>query len=198
MKSDNSWKIKRGNIKYYNATAHSYNCQYQEEQFRKYKIALNSLKMSRNNSILDVGCGTGLLIKEFTETASFVVGIDLSKKMIKIAKEKFREYKNVFLICGDADHLSLREKIIDKVFSFTLLQNMPDIQKTTREILRVAKMNSKIILSVNKKSFTKKEFLKLLREVNITITNFIDDKDLKDYLAIYTKVSRKVSLKGEE
>ena len=179
-------------MEYYNATAHSYNQQYREEQSRKYKTALNSLKIKimRNDSILDVGCGTGLFIKETAEIAGFVVGLDLSRRMVELANRECRDLKNVFLICGDADHLSLREKIIDKVFSFTLLQNMPDPQQTIREILRVAKADSEMILSADKKSFTDEGLRKLLREVNIVITSFIDDEELNDYLAICTKSFR--------
>jgi len=187
MKCDDSWKIKRGSIKYYNATANSYNKQYHSEQSRKYEVAIDFLKIAKNDSILDMGCGTGLFIKEIAEIVGFVVGVDLSRRMAEIANKKCKNLKNVLLICGDADHLPLQEKIIDKVFSFTLLQNMPEPQQTIREILRVAKADSEIILSVNKKSFTGERFQELFREVNIFVTRFIDVEDLKDYLAICTK-----------
>jgi ubiquinone/menaquinone biosynthesis C-methylase UbiE len=176
-----------GSMGYYNTTAPSYNQQYKEEQSRKYEFAFNSLNIVKSDSILDVGCGNGLFIEEIADIAGFVVGVDLSRRMVEIANEKGKDLKNILLICGDADHLPLREKIIDKVFSFTLLQNMPDPKRTIMEMLRVAKAGSDIILSVDKKSFTGEGFRKLIGEVDMVVTSLINTGELKDYLAICTK-----------
>jgi predicted TPR repeat methyltransferase len=50
-------------------------------------------------SLLDIGCGTGLVAEAFQSLTSKRVGIDLSPKMIEIAREKNRYHH---LIIGDA------------------------------------------------------------------------------------------------
>jgi len=190
MKDTNSWTMKKGSIKYYNATANSYNQQYREEQYRKYEAALDALRIVKKDSILDVGCGTGMFIKKTSKEADLVIGVDISRRMVELANKKCKNLKNVLLICGDADHLSLKERIIDKAFSFTLLQNISDPRQMIREIIRVTKADSKIILSADKRAFTREGFRKLLREVKVSITHFITYEDLKGYIAICTKGSR--------
>jgi len=185
VKSEKSWKKKRECMEYYNVIAESYNQLYGKEQSLKYEMTLNFSKIAMASIVLDLGCGTGLFIKEIAEKAGFVVGIDLSRSMIEIAKKDSKDLNNVFLICGDANHLSLRDDVIEKIFSFTLLQNLPNLQQAVEEMMRVAKVDSELILSVDKKSFTLEGLRQLLKE-NLKISNFIvvDAKKLKDYLVI--------------
>jgi len=173
-------------MEHYNTTAHLYTRQYYNEQAIKYTVALNELKIVKNEYVLDVGCGTGLFIKEIAEMAGFIIGIDISQRMIEVANDKCKHLRNVHLICGDAEYIPLQKKIIDKIFSFTLLQNMPEVHQIIRELLRIAKSDSKIILTFNKKVFSSEEVRKLLTKLNLGITNFIDYEDSKDYLAIST------------
>ena len=171
-------------MEHYNTIAHLYTQQYCDEQAMKYTKALNELKIVKNEYVLDVGCGTGLFIKEIAEIATFIIGIDISRRMIKVANDKCKHLRNVHLICGDADYIPLQKRIIDKIFSFTLLQNMPDVYQIIREILRIAKSDSKIILTFNKKVFNSEDVRKLLKKLNLGITKFIDYEDSKDYLSI--------------
>lgn len=184
VKLNNSWKIKKKAMEHYNITAHLYTKQYSKEQAVKYAGVLNELKIVKNEYVLDVGCGTGLFIKEIAGMAKVIIGIDISRRMIEVANEKCKPFRNVYLICGDADYMPLQKKIIDKIFSFTLLQNMPEIHQIIKEFLRIAKSESKIILTFNKKAFNSEEVGKLLTKLKLGISNFIDYEDSKDYLAI--------------
>jgi len=55
-----------------------------------FKTALKSLGLSNKkfNKAIDLGCGTGLVGTEFRNMVDVLVGIDLSEKMIRQAKEK--------------------------------------------------------------------------------------------------------------
>ena len=46
-----------------------------------------------DKTILDVGCGTGLLLELFTLNPNKYLGIDPSEKMLDIAREKFPSFK---------------------------------------------------------------------------------------------------------
>ena len=67
----------------------------------KDKIFANA-KIEKGNCVLDVACGTGVLIPHYFDAGvSFVTAIDLSPEMVRIASEKYHSEKTKF-ICGDA------------------------------------------------------------------------------------------------
>ena len=173
------WKIKKENIERYDRTARIYNNQYRDEQIRKFKATLEIISNLKNDYVLDLGSGTGLLMK-VTDSIDNIIHIDFSKNMLKQAKRRRRD-KQV-LVCADADHLPFIEQTFDKIFSFTMIQNIPDPKQTILEMLRVAKKSSEIILSTTKKAFTKDSFLNLVDVKDLIVIKFIDDKELKDYI----------------
>jgi ubiquinone/menaquinone biosynthesis C-methylase UbiE len=46
--------------------------------------------LNKSQEILDLGCGTGLCGAWFTDYSARLVGVDLSPKMIEVAKKKVR------------------------------------------------------------------------------------------------------------
>lgn len=56
-----------------------------------------------NSKVLDVACGTGVLIPYYLDRKCDVTGIDISGEMIKIASSKFKDVK---FICGDVEKYS--------------------------------------------------------------------------------------------
>ena len=168
---------------HYNAMAPSYDALYGEEQSKKHEVALQTLGSLSGEMVLDAGCGTGLLFYKIAGYNPSIVGVDLSRRMLKRAVEGFRPLKNVHFICCDADFLPLGENLFDCVFSFTLLQNMLTPKTTLEEAVRVAKGDSTLVFTGKKKAFSEDEFLKLLREAGLHIVRFFEE-GLKDYAAI--------------
>ena len=61
------------------------------------KDILSHIKISENDKILDLGCGTGIITSLLSSyTTKKVIGIDISNNMIKIAKSKNIDKKVVF------------------------------------------------------------------------------------------------------
>lgn len=168
---------------HYNTMAPSYDVRYGEEQSIKQEVALQTLGNLSGEIILDEGCGTGLLFPKIAGYNTSIVGVDLSRRMLKRAVERFRPLKNVHLICCDADFLPLGENLFDCLFSFTLLQNMPMPKTTLEEAVRVVKEASTLVFTVQKRSFSEDEFLKLLRKAGMLVVRFFEE-GLKDYVAI--------------
>lgn len=96
--------------------------------------------------ILDVGCGKGFLLYEFTQVVPGieVVGIDISQYAIDNSKEEIRP----FLVKGQAQELPFENGSFDLVYSITTLHNLYiyDLKKAVKHIERVSKGNSYIMV----------------------------------------------------
>lgn len=89
----------------------------QREDYRRAAIGMmrRALALNRDVVCLDVGTGTGRTAKTFVDVMkhSTVVGLDVSKKMIKQAQKMQEE--NVIFVVGDAEHLPFRNMVFDLV-----------------------------------------------------------------------------------
>lgn len=193
------WRIKRRVIRHYDRIAPFYNALYGCEQSLKIKKILDSLSFSPSEIILDVGCGTGLLFKHLANPVNAVVGIDISRRILKVAKKlaKGSAPNEVLLVRADADFLPFRSGIFDKIFAITLLQNMPDPSLTLNEMARVAKDDSVIIVTGLKKAFSMPLFLKVLRSAGLSFSLLDDEDRVKCYIAICSKASSKSIYEGK-
>ena len=58
--------------------------------------ALSQLDTAKYQSILDLACGTGALIDALPwKKTSKIIGLDISEQMLKVAKERFKNYPNI-------------------------------------------------------------------------------------------------------
>lgn len=183
----NAWKQKRSVMRRYDLTAHLYDMRYAEEQEAKYRIALENLDAT--GTVLDVGCGTGLLFSHVAAEAETVVGVDVSKQLLLQARKRAGKFRSVHLVQADADHLPFKDAYFSVVFAFTVLQNMPKPLETLVEIRRTAKRDASIVVTGLKKVFSLGAFEELLQQAGLRVVSLKDDDILKCYVAINAKSS---------
>ena len=176
------WGKKRSVMKHYDAVAKIYDLQYGREQRMKMEFALKNLHLKFKSLVLDVGCGTGILFEYLLDKVEILVGIDISKNILKKAKEKLEGVDNVFLIQADADHLPFPNEVFDAIFAVTLLQNMPSPTVTLKEIGRVAKSGAPILVTGLKKGFRFEDFKIMLKD--FLLEKVWNLEELKDYVAL--------------
>ena len=182
------WKLKRDNMQHYDITAKGYDMQYAEEQRLKIETALKSVKFNENSLILDCGCGTGLLFEHVSEKAEMVVGLDISRGILAEAKRRAKAFGNVGLVLADADYPPFRDSAFSHVFAITLLQNMPNPEKTLTEICRVAEDDAYIVVTGLKKKFSLNYFEGLLRNFDLNLIEISNGSELlKCYVAVCKK-----------
>jgi ubiquinone/menaquinone biosynthesis C-methylase UbiE len=177
-----TWKQKRRVMRRYDLTALLYNVRYAEEQEAKYRIALENLRVA--GTILDVGCGTGLLFPHVATKAEKVVGVDVSKQLLLQARKRAEKFRSVQLVQADADHLPFRNAYFTVVFAFTVLQNMPKPFETLMEIKHIAKRDALIVITGLKKKFSLEAFEELLRQAGLRVVLLKDNDDVKCYVAV--------------
>lgn len=94
-------------------------------------------------SILDIGCGTGELTAEISETGANIIGIDLSEDMLQQAKQRF---PLIDFRYQDIRELTL-SNTFDAVFSNAVLHWIPkeDQPSVCRNISQALKPNGRFI-----------------------------------------------------
>lgn len=89
-------------IKYFNARSENWNDEIVINDKKINKI-LDNAHISENMKILDVACGTGVLIPYYLErNVQSVLGVDISPGMIEIARRSFNDSRISFYV-GDAE-----------------------------------------------------------------------------------------------
>lgn len=99
-------------------------------------------------SILSVGCGPGVFLREIAETHPEieVAGVDISARRVRHASERLQDLPNARIYEGDAQALPFESNRFDLVFCRFLLEYLPDKPLAVREMARVATTGGKILL----------------------------------------------------
>ena len=113
---------------------------------KDYPDVLAELEKEPFNDLLDCGCGTEpmltLLHKKYPE--KHYTGIDLTPKMIEVAKRK--KMKGVELVVGDCENLPFAENAFDAVICCESFHHYPNPQDFFNSVYRVLRPNGRLIL----------------------------------------------------
>jgi ubiquinone/menaquinone biosynthesis C-methylase UbiE len=91
-------------------------------------------KYGTDLSVLECGCGTGLLLERIREFAKVAKGIDLSPGMLSLAKAR-----GLDVVEGSVTELPFAQNTFDVTCSFKVLAHVPDIRGALREMARVTR-----------------------------------------------------------
>jgi len=95
--------------------------------------------MASPDSILDVGCGEGVLTSEWAERLEGrIVGIDLPDPKLEAEWQK-RQRPNLEYRAEEATSLSFAEDEFDMATAIEVLEHVPEPEATVAEMARVAK-----------------------------------------------------------
>ncbi len=121
------------------------------EILKKYKSSIET--------IVDIGCGTGLSTKVCEEFADRVIGIDPSEDMLKQAKRK--ENDKIKFIQGYGENTTLSDSVADIVICAQSFHWMKK-DETLNEVYRILKPNGVfVIIDANYPPIINKELEKL-------------------------------------
>ncbi len=86
-------------------------------QKKNYKITIdnmhNELDLSKYNTIIDVGCGTGALCSALNQEGLEVTGVDPAEKMLKIGMKKIENKDINFIKAGTCKPLPFEDNSFD-------------------------------------------------------------------------------------
>lgn len=89
---------------------------------------LDNAKVTAGSRVLDIACGTGVLIGDYLRrNVESVTAVDISPEMIRIARAKFPQ-ENVHFVCGDAESAPLGENF-DAIVVYNAFPHFPDPER---------------------------------------------------------------------
>ena len=134
------------NREYYDAFAANYEAHRGGRPGAAYHDLLDELesgfveRFGRGKEVLEVGCGTGLVLERITRFASRARGVDLSPKMLELARQRRLDVE-----VADATALPFPDASFDVACSFKVLAHVEAIDRALAEMARVVRPGGHVI-----------------------------------------------------
>ena len=161
------------------------------------KPAVEALRLSPGDTVLDLACGTGLNFRHIIERigpAGRLVGVDFTRPMLKRAQRKLARHHwgSATLVEGDATRLPLAAESCDGVICSYAMAIIPDYRRAIAEAVRVLKPGGRLVLLEPKRGSTlwAKALTPLVALSGIGIVH-LDRKAWEELPALLEDVSRR-------
>ncbi len=116
-----------------------------------YRIFIEKVReyLKEDDTILDFGCGTGIICNEIAENVGIIHAIDISTKMIEISKNKASERKiqNIDFERTTIFDEKFKEGSFDIIIAFNIFHLLEEPQKYFQRINQILKPGGLIISS---------------------------------------------------
>jgi len=157
------------------------------------KIPIETVKKIRkhiksSDTVLDFGCATGTIVNEIAGNVKEIHGIDISSKMIKIAKDKAskRVIKNTHFAQSTIFDKRYKKESFDVILAFNVLHLFKNTQEVVRRINGLLKKGGLFISSTvclgEKNTFFAFFFLLLTKIRIVPYVKFFKISELEDHI----------------
>lgn len=122
------------------------------EHYHRYVFAR---AFAKDKQVADIACGEGYGSALLAQTASSVIGIDISSEAVAHARERYGELQNIKFNQADAIKLSLGNGSVDLVTSFETLEHLAEQSQLLDEFSRILKEDGVLLISTpDKRSYS--------------------------------------------
>jgi SAM-dependent methyltransferase len=101
------------------------------------------LPLAAGRKVLEVGCGTGLVLERVAAVAAQARGIDLSPGMLARARAR-----GLAVDEGSATALPYPDASFDLTYSFKVLAHVPELDRALAEMARVTRPNGHVVFEL--------------------------------------------------
>ena len=113
------------------------------------QVFIDKMQLSKDNTVLEIGVGTGRLAVRTAPLCKEFHGIDISPETTKGATKNLEEYQNVNLICDDFTTHSFNTTF-DVIYSSLTFMHIKDKQSAINKVQQLLKNGGLFVLSTDK------------------------------------------------
>ena len=113
------------------------------------ELFLESLELSNNKNILEIGIGTGRIAVKVAPYCMKLTGIDISPKTIERARENLKDYSNICFVCGDFNEYGFVETF-DVIYSSLTMMHFKDKKQVILKVATLLNDGGIFCLSIDK------------------------------------------------
>lgn len=115
---------------------------------------IEQLHLSKNESLLELGCGAGYAMKLLLQkpTVDQVIGLDISQTMVRAATNRNQNDVSsgrAGVVLGNVNQLAFQDNCFSKVFSIQSAYFWDDLTMTLSEIYRVLKPEGNCVITLS-------------------------------------------------
>lgn len=114
-------------------------------------------RLTKQSTLVDVGCGTGLLAKIFCEFGCRVIGAEPNQAMREAGQHYLAEYPNFTMVDGKAEQIPLPGTSVDFITAGQAYHWF-DQKEARHEFMRILKPNGWVVLVWNDREFKGSKF----------------------------------------
>lgn len=103
--------------------------------------------LQNSGTVVDLGCGPGLLLDRLASQAERIIGVDNSSRMLDAAARLLPRTPEVSLRIGDLEHLPLRDAEADAAVMSLVLHHLIAPQAGIAEMGRVVRPGGRVVLA---------------------------------------------------
>ena len=123
--------------------------------------------------VLEVGCGTGLILERLATMAKRAVGVDLSPGMLEHARARGLDVHE-----GSATELPFEDETFDAAVSFKVLAHVEDISRAMGEMGRVVRPGGRVMAEFYNRTSVRAVVKRLVNPGSIGRDGTINESDV--------------------
>jgi len=125
--------------------AHKYDGSWGRILSRFYRLLLKQVKLSPDMTILDVGCGTGIMLRKMADSCPIIgYGIDMEENMIKEAQHKCPEMNIQISRCEETP---FEDNTFDTIIACLAYHHFSDREGFAKESARILKPGGSLYIA---------------------------------------------------
>ncbi|MCF8009377.1 MAG: class I SAM-dependent methyltransferase [Halanaerobiales bacterium] len=152
-----------------------------------YRLSIKKAKeiLEPHQQVLEIGCGTGIITFGIADSVENITAIDISPKMIEVAKEKNKKLNknNIDFNAADGYELPYQDKEFDVILLFNVLHMIKEPERQLSEIYRLLKKDGYLITATDCYG----EVVSLKEKLLLLLKKFLNKIGILPYLKNYKK-----------